>query len=114
MFTAPDHVVRSVLVALCEKSAVKQRALEVFRKLTRPGIYNMLSGVGESNSGQSEIGSASASASGSGSIGSSLGKRKATPLYQVCVQCDEPFFPEDNRERTCIYHPGMLPLCSFS
>jgi hypothetical protein len=110
LFNAPDHVVRNVLVALCEKSAVEERALELFRKFTRPDVSNRLPDVGEDNGNQSKTGSATAS----GTIGSSLGKRKALPLYQFCSQCDEPFFPEDNEERTCIYHPGTLPPCSFS
>lgn len=35
-------------------------------------------------------------------------KRKAEYPVQICIQCDQAFNENDNKEDSCRYHPGML------
>lgn len=33
-------------------------------------------------------------------------KRKAESAIKICVQCQEPFYEEDNADKACRYHEG--------
>ncbi|GAP87379.1 hypothetical protein SAMD00023353_2700310 [Rosellinia necatrix] len=35
-------------------------------------------------------------------------KRKATSEIKICVQCQEPFYEEENGDKACTYHDGDL------
>ncbi|KAI3319157.1 hypothetical protein HD806DRAFT_510167 [Xylariaceae sp. AK1471] len=37
-------------------------------------------------------------------------KRKAQSVIKVCIQCQEPFYEEDNGDKACKYHDGELEV----
>jgi hypothetical protein len=39
-------------------------------------------------------------------------KRKAQSTIKVCIQCQEPFYEEDNNDKACRYHDGMCDIIS--
>jgi hypothetical protein len=75
---APEHQLRAILLALCDDSSVRARALNHYRALK--AADNPTTGL----------------------------KRKAWNDLFVCVQCDGAFSHEDNTETSCRYHPGGL------
>ncbi|KAF4436083.1 hypothetical protein F53441_13331 [Fusarium austroafricanum] len=77
---APEHQVRSVLLALLDDPVVRHRALNHYHTLK--AADNPATGL----------------------------KRKAMNDLFVCVQCDQAFTQEDNTETSCRYHPGDLDV----
>ncbi|CAH0055969.1 unnamed protein product [Clonostachys solani] len=75
---APESVVKQLLLALCEDKDVEKIALARLNAMPK-------------SSGASQ---------GSGR------KRKATDDLAICVQCESPFYKDDNRPKDCLYHPG--------
>ncbi|KAI0388961.1 hypothetical protein F5Y17DRAFT_463203 [Xylariaceae sp. FL0594] len=89
MFNAPDYVVRSVLVALCENSISRSGPKSCCRSLR--GRISWVKSVMETK------------------------KAAAAGLkVEVEVECDEPFDPSDNHHRTCVFHPGELECDWYS
>ncbi|QYS97456.1 hypothetical protein H0G86_004688 [Trichoderma simmonsii] len=37
-------------------------------------------------------------------------KRKPESTIAICVQCDQPFYEEDNDETSCVHHDGLLEV----
>ncbi|KAI8629521.1 hypothetical protein F5Y19DRAFT_433302 [Xylariaceae sp. FL1651] len=37
-------------------------------------------------------------------------KRKAKSAIKICIQCQEPFYEEDNSDKACRYHDGELEV----
>ncbi|KAI1057560.1 hypothetical protein LB506_001054 [Fusarium annulatum] len=75
MLQAPDATVRAILRALCQDSGTQSRALSYFESLEA---------VNDS---------------------SDKGKRKAEDELNICVQCDEAFYTNDNNDKdACCYH----------
>jgi hypothetical protein len=75
---ASDQTVRAILVALCEDSAVYQKALDYLGKLEAQAKDLMPSN----------------------------GKRKATARLSICVQCESSFDEDDNGSEDCQHHLG--------
>lgn len=76
MMGAPEHQIRAILLALCDDRAVRQRALKHYAAVQ--SLNSEATGL----------------------------KRKAAGDLCICVQCDSPFYKEDNVRRACRYHPG--------
>ncbi|KAH6990974.1 hypothetical protein BKA56DRAFT_667489 [Ilyonectria sp. MPI-CAGE-AT-0026] len=77
MMGAPEHQIRAILLALCDDTAVRQRALKHYAALQ--SFNSEATGL----------------------------KRKAAGDLCICVQCDSPFYKEDNVQRACRYHPDV-------
>lgn len=89
---APDHVVRAILIALCEDSRIEKKALAYLNKITsRVAITSAVRTV---------------SASYIRTTPNSSLKRKAESTIQICARCKDPFYPEENNHKPCRYHPG--------
>ncbi|RFU78435.1 hypothetical protein TARUN_3782 [Trichoderma arundinaceum] len=37
-------------------------------------------------------------------------ERKPESAIAICVQCDEPFYQEDNNDNSCVHHDGLLEV----
>lgn len=101
LLTAPDPLVHSVLVALCDDDKIQARAL---RYLTE--LQNYASRIGAAGAaGGSGVANASASQTADA-------KRKASALEpaQLCIQCKSAFSPGDNSPTACCYHDGELQV----
>lgn len=84
MMGAPEHQIRAILLALCDDRAVRQRALKHYAAVQ--SLNSEATGL----------------------------KRKAAGDLCICVQCDSPFYKEDNVGRACRYHPGgFTPHISY-
>jgi hypothetical protein len=79
---APDHVVRAILIAICNSIPQRSKTLEYLDKITN-------------------VESAS-TASPKKSL-----KRKAKSEIKICVQCQDAFNEDENDDEACRYHPGM-------
>ncbi|KAI6093631.1 hypothetical protein F4821DRAFT_2812 [Hypoxylon rubiginosum] len=87
---APNDVVRAILTALCSDEDINRRVNEYLRKIankTHPQI--------------------SKSSKGSGS---NARKRKATEDIKICVQCQSPFYEDENDKKACKFHDGYLEV----
>ncbi|KAI0550645.1 hypothetical protein F4679DRAFT_200268 [Xylaria curta] len=78
---------KSILLALCaDDSALEQRAWEFLQEIE--GFES------ESAAGNHEKGT----------------KRKAESTIMICIQCQSPFYEEDNDDKACRYHDGYLEV----
>lgn len=100
LLTAPDPLVHSVLVALCDDDRIQARAL---RYLTELQNYASRIGAGGGPGVANAPGSSGASADA---------KRKASAMEpaQLCIQCKYAFSPGDNSPTACCYHEGGLEV----
>lgn len=76
---APTHHVKATLAFLCKDSEVEEVALARLDALA-------------------EMEKAATEAPGN--------KRKATEELAVCIQCETPFYKDENHLGACSYHPG--------
>lgn len=82
--SAPDHLVRATLIALCSDRSQLAKAKDYLSKMghiaATPATDNSL-------------------------------KRKAEDEVKICVQCQEPYYEADNiGEGSCKYHNGVFHL----
>lgn len=103
---APDHIVRAILIALCEDGRQEKKALAYLNKLTAKAAvasaFRAGGGSGGGGAGSSNTGTSNALGNGHNA---SL-KRKAESNIQICARCKDPFYPEENVGKPCRYHPG--------
>ncbi|OAA33403.1 hypothetical protein AAL_00868 [Moelleriella libera RCEF 2490] len=77
IMSAPGHHVKAVLLSVCSDTEVKNHVVSRLDALTQ------FESAGETNR-----------------------KRKADDDLAVCVQCEDPFFKDDNPFGSCFYHTG--------
>ncbi|KAK4209183.1 hypothetical protein QBC37DRAFT_430711 [Rhypophila decipiens] len=81
---ASDHTVRAILIAVCDDSGVRAKALDYLKQLEPEAIRRAKS------------------------LPEPAKKRKTTSGLAICVQCEESFDPDDNQVKECRYHNGEL------
>lgn len=104
LLSAPDPLVHSVLVALCDDDRVQARALKYLAELED---YATKIAHGSSSGG----GTDDVAAAGNESSSSNPRKRKASSMpAQLCIMCKRAFSPGDNSPTACRHHEGRLVL----
>ncbi|CAH0037496.1 unnamed protein product [Clonostachys rhizophaga] len=83
ILSAPAHHVKATLAFLCKDSEVEKLTLARLDALAR-------------------MEKAATEAPGN--------KRKATEELAVCVQCEAPFYKDENHIGACSYHPGEMEV----
>lgn len=103
LLSAPDPLVHSVLVALCDDDRVQARALKYLAELED---YATKIARGDDDDGGGDDVAGGHEKSGS----SNPLKRKASMPAQLCIMCKRAFSPGDNSPTACLYHEGQLML----
>lgn len=101
LLSAPDPLVHSVLVALCDDDRIQARALKYLEELETYAAKFARSGGDDDITG-----------GGSESSSSNPLKRKKASLMpaQLCIMCKRAFSPGDNSPTACLHHEGQLML----
>lgn len=113
LLSAPDPLVHSVLVALCDDDRVQARALRYLAELQSYAAQLASAAAAAAASSPSD----SAGGGGGAAAVTNPRKRKAPPSepgqlgMQLCIQCKHAFTPADNSDKACFYHDGELELC---
>lgn len=103
LLAAPESLIHSVLVALCDDHRIQARALKYLAELQ--DFAAAIEGVNEGDN------DAAADAERPTTSRSRLLKRKATPQRtQLCIRCKRAFDPVDNSPMACSYHDGELEV----
>lgn len=111
LLSAPDPLVHSVLVALCDDDRVQARALRYLAELQSYAAQLASAGAVASSPSDSAGG-------GGGAVAAVTNPRKRKALasepgqlgMQLCIQCKHAFTPADNSDKACFYHDGELEL----
>ncbi|KAH8159417.1 hypothetical protein CIB48_g8840 [Xylaria polymorpha] len=83
----PEAKAKSILLALCaDNSHLRERALQFLQDI---------------DALEDDV------AAGNYQKGT---KRKAQSLIMICIQCQSPFYEEDNSDKDCEYHNGELEV----
>ncbi|KAI0436694.1 hypothetical protein F4803DRAFT_566649 [Xylaria telfairii] len=83
----PETKAKSILLALCsDNSQLKERALQFLQDIDALE-HDMTAGDHQKGT-----------------------KRKAQSAIMICIQCQSPFYEEDNGDRKCKYHNGKLEV----
>ncbi|KAI0473060.1 hypothetical protein GGR56DRAFT_596191 [Xylariaceae sp. FL0804] len=85
---APEHLVRAILVALCDDSLQRKKVIGYLDKANALPPMNCTDAAG----GENPL------------------KRKAEAEIKICVQCQEPYYATANGPQACLYHPGELEI----
>lgn len=108
LLAAPEPLMHSVLVALCDDDRVQARALRYLAELQSYAAH--LAGRGLSPADVNP----SADANNTTSREARPRKRKRPASepdqlgMQLCIQCKHAFTPADNSSKACFYHDGEL------
>ncbi|KAI4867798.1 hypothetical protein F4820DRAFT_445621 [Hypoxylon rubiginosum] len=87
---APDNVVRAILIALCSDSDINRKANAYLKKIA--------------SKTDSQV------PTKSNTSGTNTRKRKATEEVHICVQCQQPFYKDENNAQACKFHNGDLEV----
>lgn len=101
---APEPLIRSVLVALCDSDRVHARSLRYLDRLEK--LHPPPPSAGTTKPVEP------AYAQPQPASLQLLGKRKAPepPPPQICIQCKYAFHPESNNPQACAFHHGRLDM----
>lgn len=102
LLSAPDPLVHSVLVALCDDARIQARALKYLAEL-EDYAARIVRGASDSSEA-----TAAPAAAGSRAPTNPLKRKKASMPAQLCVVCRRAFSPGDNSPTACLYHGGEL------
>lgn len=95
LLSAPEPLIHSVLVALCDDDRIQARALKYLAELQNYAT---------------QIGDSSDPADASGEANPLKRKVSASESAQLCVQCKQAFSVGDNSPTACLYHSGELEV----
>lgn len=95
LLSAPEPLIHSVLVALCDDDRIQARALKYLAELQNYAT---------------QIGGRSDSADASGEANPLKRKVSASEPAQLCIQCEHAFSVGDNSPTACLYHSGELEI----
>lgn len=124
LFSAPDSVTQSILIALCDDDRIQARALKYLGELedyaTRRTAATHNDNNNNNNNDDRDLrgGNAGGGGSGAGGLGGG-GSNSANPLKrqqratepaQICLQCKHAFTPSSNAAEACLYHHGELDV----
>lgn len=106
LLSAPEPLVHSVLVALCDNERIQKRALKYLATL-EDYAADISADVGP---GEDSGGGSSSTATTTTTTTTKPRKRKmmATAPAQLCIMCKGAFSPGDNSPTACAYHDGDL------
>ncbi|KAI1150113.1 hypothetical protein F4825DRAFT_428051 [Nemania diffusa] len=114
--SAPEDVVRAILLALCQDPAQERKAMQYYAKLNAlksktlaPVVNNAGASAGsKTNPVVISDGGDEKSRYESYSKGKEGNKRKAASEVRICTRCKEAFSEDENHLEACLYHPGDL------
>lgn len=121
--SAPEDVVRAILLALCQDPAQERKAMQYYAKLNAlksktlaPVVNNAGASAGsKTNPVVISDGGDEKSRYESYSKGKEGNKRKAASEVRICTRCKEAFSEDENHLEACLYHPGLFsPLSPVS
>ncbi|KAI1761370.1 hypothetical protein GGR53DRAFT_469369 [Hypoxylon sp. FL1150] len=87
---APENVVRAILIALCSDADINRKANGYLKKITSK--------------------TASEASKSSDATETNARKRKASVDVSICVQCQQPFYKDENNAQACKFHNGNLEV----
>ncbi|XXG94490.1 hypothetical protein Hte_000747 [Hypoxylon texense] len=91
---APDNVVRAILIGLCSTDDdINRQANAYLKKITSK--------------------TDSQSPNKSNASNTNARKRKATEEVHICVQCQQPFYENENNAQACKFHNGLWPISTI-
>ncbi|PSS03824.1 hypothetical protein BD289DRAFT_478309 [Coniella lustricola] len=110
LLAAPESLIHSVLVALCDDHRIQARALKYLAEL-----QDFAATINDAKDADDDAATATAAAVAvverPGSSKARPLKRKATPQRtQLCIRCKRAFDPVHNSPTACSYHDGDLEV----
>ncbi|KAI8952833.1 hypothetical protein F4801DRAFT_189631 [Xylaria longipes] len=117
LVTAPEDIVRAVLIALCQDSKQEQKAIAHFKKIQalrskqlRPDDNGAAGSMGSTANVAVLEGSNETSNGDSRVNRGKSNKRGAATEIRICDECQEAFTEDDNASDACQYHFGSLEM----